>query len=175
MFVPPKKTIGPSQISSILGFNKFCDRETLKDRLLHGYHAEQRECMDFGIRKEGVAKVFYQRYKGCRVISPDFARDPTGMLIGKADGLIGTDGGVEFKCHPDKDPLNGVPNYYLCQVVAYMWLYRRSWWDFVSCGFEGDQLTKCNITRIHWKNHKATWENEWYPQIMSFMGDLRSP
>lgn len=187
MFIPPKKCIGPSQLSSVLGFNKFLDRETLKKRLQHGYiddrSAAERSCMDFGIRKEEIARTFYQRWLrkermslngDLRVLPADFARDGTRRLVGKADGLVGTDGGVEFKCHLDKDPLKTIPNYYLCQIVAYMWLYRRQWWDFVSCGFQGDQLTKCNITRIYWKNHRSTWENEWYPQIELFIHETWS-
>lgn len=173
-FISAKKCVGPSKIASILGYDRWCNRETLKNRLENGYWSENKECLTFGNDKEPIARMFYEKYKNCRVSEAPFERDKTRRLVGKSDGLIGTDGGLEIKCHFNGKTLKSIPDYYMTQVVAYMFLYKRTWWDFMSCAFTDDgKLRKCNITRVYWKNHKDTWFREWYPEILKFIEEVK--
>lgn len=172
-FIQPKKCVGPSQLSSILGFNKWCDRSTLKKKLEEGYWDDSNERTDFGCQNESVVRAFYERYKKVTVQEAPFVRGCNGRLVGKGDGLVGTDGGLEIKCHFTGDVLDTIPPYYMIQIVAYMFLYKRSWWDFMSCSFQDGKLKKCKIIRVYWKNHMRTWENEWYPAIVTFIREVK--
>jgi len=171
--IPPKKCVGPSNISSILGYNKWCSKETLKTNIEQGYYDTPNENMLFGIQHEAVCRKFYEKYKKIKVADPPFVRACNNRLIGKADGLISNDGGLEIKCHNNKDALQEIPLYYMCQIVAYMYLYQRPWWDFMSCSFENGKLKKCHIRRVYWKNHKDTWEQQWLPQIVEFINSVK--
>lgn len=171
-FIQPKRCIGPSKISSILGYNRWLSREQLKHQLENGYWEHFNTRIDFGNRNENVARVFYQKHKETKVQDAPFRSEIGGRFVGKADGLIGKDGGLEIKCHKDRDVLDQIPNYYMVQIVAYMYLYKRDWWDFMSCSFRDGKLKRCKITRIYWKNHYVTWEREWLPQIKQFIKDV---
>lgn len=170
----PKKCVGPSQLSSIVGLNKWCDRETLKKRLECGFTEQRPDCLEFGNRNEPIVRRFYERKKGVTVLEAPFVKAFNWRLIGKGDGLIGRDGGLEIKCHTNGSTLDSVPPYYLIQIVAYMYLYRRPWWDFVSASFtEEGRLKQCRIIRVYWKNHSLTWFNEWLPEIIKFINEVK--
>ena len=176
-WVPPKRCIGPSQIGTVLGLNKWKDAATLKHELENGYYQVIRPCMTFGIEKESTAVRFYTKQTSNKVTKANFKRAISCRLIGIADGLIGSDGGLEVKCHMNGRVLDKIPDNYLVQVVAYMFLYKRSWWHFMSCGFDCSNLSKphlvkCHIHKIYWKNHSNRWYKEWYPQIKKFINDV---
>lgn len=147
----------------VLGISeRFCTSALLKNRLEKGYMQEvPTDAMQFGIDNEQIARYFYQKYRKVNVKKADFVRgvcvNGKCRLVGIADGLIGTDGGIEIKCHMNKDVCHTIPSYYMTQVVAYMFLYKRQWWDFVSCSFIDGKLKKCKIIRVYWKNHRDTW------------------
>lgn len=183
-FIPAKKCIGPSQLSSVLGYNKWCSREELQKRLETGFWDTITDRMEFGIQYESVAVKFYEKYKKCIVKEAGFVKDgANSRFVGKADGLIDVPlvlnglslgcGGLEIKCHKDGSILEEIPQYYLVQVVAYMFLYQREWWDFMTCGFVNNRLKKCKITRIYWKDYKDQWHKQWYPQIIDFIKNVR--
>jgi predicted phage-related endonuclease len=174
--VYPKKHVGASQVGTILGFNRWKDANTLKSELKNGYTQQVKECMNFGKKYEPVALRFYQRHTKTKIQKAGYKRDKTRKLIGIADGLIDDEGGLEIKCHMNGKVLEKIPDNYLAQVVTYMFLYNRTWWDFMSCAFdttgEKTKLMKCHIQRIYWKNHKDKWLKDWYPKILDFTSDL---
>lgn len=186
-FIGPKKTIGASQVGSILGLNYWCSKEQLKDKLTNGYTLEPNVFCNFGNNNEPTARCFYEHYKKIKVKKANYVKDSQCLKFsGVADGLIGNNGGLEIKCHRNSynddgsikkiaTTLKDVPSNYLSQMVAYMYLYKRSWWDFMSCVFneETNQLRSVKIHRIYWKNHKQTWETQWYPQIIEFVKEIQ--
>lgn len=174
VFVKPKRCIGPSQLSSILGYSdRLCTSKQLKENLENGFWKETTERMAFGIRNEAVGITVYEKHKQLKVTPAGFKNALNGRLVGKADGLIGEDGGLEIKCHMDREPLQKIPCYYLVQIVAYLYMYKREWWDFMSCSFRDGKIKRCKIIRIYWKNHRETWFREWLPQIKSFISSVR--
>jgi hypothetical protein len=176
VFVPPKKCLGPSHITSILGYNKFRDASELKGQLEDGFHRERNTPnTSFGIHNEKIGLIAYSRYKGCKIQKAGYAVDKLcKRFVGRADGLVGDDGGVEIKCHANGTLLKSVPIYYLPQIVAYMYLYDRSWWDLVSCIFDEEgKLSKYKIFRIRWVDYEATWQQEWYPKIRDFIDSIK--
>ncbi len=173
-WVPPKKCIGASQVGTILGINKWKDASTLKNEIENGFYADTNDCMTFGINNESHALKFYKIKTGRKIVKATFKNALSRRLVGIADGLIGDDGGVEIKCHMNNKVLDIVPPHYMAQMVTYMFLYKREWWDFVSCGFSDKSLiTKCHIHRIYWKNHKKKWYDAWYPKIKQFISETK--
>lgn len=178
-FVPPKKCIGPSQLAVVLGISeRFCTRNLLKTRLENGYMQDSpTDAMQFGIDHEQVARNFYQKHHKITVQKANFVRgayfNKNYRLVGIADGLVGSNGGIEIKCHMNKDVCHKIPSYYMTQIVAYMFLYKRQWWDFVSCSFTDGKLKKCKIIRVYWKNHQNTWFQDWYPKIIEFIKSVK--
>ena len=176
-WIPPKKCVGPSQIGAILGLNRWKDAKTLRYELEHGHYQEIKPCMTFGQEHEKTAIEFYTGHTSNKVAKAAFKRAFGGRLVGIADGLIDRYGGLEVKCHMNGRALGNIPDNYLVQVVAYMFLYKRSWWHFMSCGFDcsdetNPKLVKCHIHKIYWKNHSDKWYNDWYPQIKKFINDV---
>ena len=171
-WVPPKKNIGPSQFAAALGLNKFLDSSTLRHRLEKGYISDPLPCLEFGKQHEKLAKYYYQKLSGNRIKPSKFVKDQhCPHIIGICDGLIGSDGGIEIKCHYGKEfPLKTVPIYYLIQVAGYLYLYDRKWWDFMSCCFSpSGELMTCRIIRVNWDDIKDAWNDEWYPAIVDFV------
>lgn len=94
--------------------------------------------MQWGVEQEQYARAAYEVSKGLIVDQTGFVVHPTMHFAGGSpDGLIGDDGGVEIKC-PEitthiKWMLAGqVPEEHREQMVFYMAITGRKWWDFVS-------------------------------------------
>lgn len=179
VFVGPKRCVGPSQISSILGYNRYLSAAELKSNLESGYMRERdTPATRYGKKYEKLALTIYQKYRKHRVIKPHFGVDPLcSRFVGMCDGLVSSEdgdlGGVEIKCHYSGKILESIPSYYMVQIVAYMYLYKRKWWDLVSCSFdENGKRTGYKIFRVHWGNHEMTWNKEWYPKIMKFISNV---
>ncbi|HEX6926796.1 MAG TPA: YqaJ viral recombinase family protein [Longimicrobiaceae bacterium] len=90
---------------------------------------------DRGREMEGEARAFYEMQFDVDVVRVGFVLREDGRVGGSPDGLIGTDGGVDFKCpalhthigymlEPDKLAAD-----YRAQVQGYMYLTGRAWWD----------------------------------------------
>ena len=136
--VSPKQYLGASQFAAALGLNCFLSSNDLKSRLEKGYEWEGSPSVVFGHQKEKVAKYFYQKITGNKIQRANFVKDQNcSRLVGICDGLIDQVGGVEIKCHYQKEhPYKSIPIYYLIQIAGYLHLYNRSWWDFMSCCFD---------------------------------------
>lgn len=90
------------------------------------------------IDTEQFARAAYELECNATVDSPNFAVHPRIPRFGaSADGLVGEDGMVEFKCPATATHLayilNGVtPAEYQPQMLSEMACYERQWCDFVS-------------------------------------------
>lgn len=179
-YIPPRQNIGPSKYATILGYNKFQTPEELQAELENGVIiGESNAAINLGINKENTVRKLYETIRGVKVTEANWIRK--GRILGKADGLT-DDGGVEIKCHYGRtSPLTEVPIYYLVQIVGYMHLYKRKWWDLISCCFNttaSDTTTdraigNYRIHRIYWETYKSAWEDFWYPQILDFIKSVK--
>ncbi len=94
--------------------------------------------MQWGIDNEPLARLTYELKTGYQVEESDFITSEVLPDSGVSpDGLIGIDGGVEFKCpetatHIETLTSKKVPSKYMEQVDGCMWVTGRKWWDFVS-------------------------------------------
>jgi len=99
---------------------------------------------DWGNTYESEAMLAYERETFREIKSTGFLEySGDNELLrkyvgGSPDGLIGEDGGVEFKCphkseiHVETAITKKVPAEYYPQVQGGLWLSDRKWWDFVS-------------------------------------------
>lgn len=109
-----------------------------------------------GHELEPMAREHHEYHAGVTVTPCGFVTDDDGVFGASADGLIGDDGGAEYKClvsperlretilHHDIEP-------YLDQVYGGMWLTGRAYWDFcIYCPAlapVGRELTRWRIQR----------------------------
>jgi len=169
-YKPPRKNIGPSQFATILEYSSFQTPGELKHELEEGSIREVCAAQTFGIEKEGAARKYYEKIRACKVIKSPWVRQ--GRILGKGDGMVGEDGGLEIKCHWGRSyPLNEVPLYYMTQIVGYLWLYKREWWDLMSCCYDKEtgKISSHRIHRVYWKDWENVWNQTWLPRIESFI------
>lgn len=94
--------------------------------------------MQWGTDMEPLARAAYEDAKDVIVDTVGFATHPTVKRFGASpDGLIGTDGLVEFKCPLTATHITWflegkVPEDYQPQMLAEMACTERQWCDFVS-------------------------------------------
>ena len=93
--------------------------------------------MLYGIDTEPLARMAYEAATGRMVEQVGFIHHQTIKLVGGSpDGLLGADGGVEFKCPQPAEHirilLTDEIDDYLPQIQGLMWIKARQWWDFVS-------------------------------------------
>lgn len=167
VYIKPKTQLGPSKFASILGLNSFETAKQLSDKLSNGYWMPDRSlALKHGIQLESTALEWYSKLMNTPVKKANWLRrlpvNGRTRICGIADGLIGADGGVEIKCHYTGKMCNGVPDWYLPQVLGYLFLYDRKWWDFMSCVFDDqNKLIKCCITRVYREDHHDRWKKWW--------------
>jgi hypothetical protein len=173
-FVKPRQNIGPSHYSTILGYNRYKTSELLKEEIEKGYWIkEHNPALEFGLQNEILARQFYEELTSKKVKPAGWIR--LGRILGKADGLIDNDGGLEIKCHYGRTaPLHRVPIYYLVQLLGYMHLYRRTWWDLLSCVFDDNgKVIAHRIHRVEWKDWMNSWNEFWFPQINDYVTNIK--
>lgn len=86
---------------------------------------------------EDQARKMYELITGNTVTEVGFCLSDCRTYGASPDGLIGTDGGVEIKCHDGKKHAlcliqDKIPAEHLPQVHGGMLVTGRPWWDFVS-------------------------------------------
>jgi hypothetical protein len=96
------------------------------------------EAILWGAKTEAFAREAYTVRTGLQIDKVGFMDHPTVPMSGcSPDGLVGPNGGVEFKCpntatHKETVRLGKVPNQHLPQIKWNMACTLRPWWDFVS-------------------------------------------
>lgn len=95
------------------------------------------DAMQAGIENEALARMAYEAATGAMVEQVGFLHHPTIKWVGGSpDGLVGTDGGVEFKCPQPAEHIRILLtkdiSAYLPQIHGLMWIKGRQYWDFVS-------------------------------------------
>lgn len=93
--------------------------------------------MKWGRDHEDEGKAAYSFLHDVEVIEAPFIPHPELMAGCSPDGLIGLDGGCEFKCPANSTVhlntwLNGMPKEHMAQIQGCMWGTDREWWDFCS-------------------------------------------
>jgi hypothetical protein len=88
-----------------------------------------------GVEMEPAARFAHELTIGGLVMPCGFVTTDDGRFGASADGLIGDQGGAEYKClvSPEKLRdvyLTGDISDYLDQVHGGMWITGREWWDF---------------------------------------------
>ena len=95
------------------------------------------EWMQRGTELEPEARATYEFIHGVDVKEVGFILDDSGEFGCSPDGLVGDDGGVEFKCPAPKNHIawsrKGVcPSKHYAQVQGCLYITGREWWDFMS-------------------------------------------
>lgn len=95
------------------------------------------EWMQRGTELEPEARSTYEFMNGVAVQEVGFILDDSGEFGCSPDGLVGEDGGVEFKCPTPTNHIKwsrqGVcPSKHYAQVQGCMYITGRKWWDFMS-------------------------------------------
>ena len=95
------------------------------------------EWMQRGTELEPEARATYEFIHGVDVEEVGFILDDSGEFGCSPDGLVGEDGGVEFKCPAPKNHIawsrKGVcPSKHYAQVQGCLYITGREWWDFMS-------------------------------------------
>lgn len=88
-----------------------------------------------GHELEPAARMEHEIQTGLIVQRAGFVLTDDRLFGGSADGLIGEDGGSEYKCLVSPEALRDVLidhdfSKYIDQVQGCMWLTGRKWWDF---------------------------------------------
>jgi hypothetical protein len=97
-----------------------------------GRHTER------GQQQEPWARIAYEAQTGALVEEVGFIPHVDGLMAGcSPDGLVGDDGGAEFKSVIPTVQLDtllreGMPPEHKAQVQGNLWITGRAWWDFVS-------------------------------------------
>lgn len=88
-----------------------------------------------GHELEPQARAAHEEHAGVIVSPAGFVTTDDGLFGASADGLIGADGGAEYKCLVSPERLrdtlltNDISEY-MDQVQGGMWVTGRDWWDF---------------------------------------------
>lgn len=91
--------------------------------------------MKRGHELEPAARMEHEIQTGLLVQRAGFVTTEDGKFGASADGLIGDDGGAEYKCLVSPEKLRGIYingdfSDYIDQVQGCLWLTNRKWWHF---------------------------------------------
>lgn len=90
-----------------------------------------------GTEHEAMARLCYEAVADDFVEQVGFCQHEELMVGCSPDGLVGRDGGCEFKCvlpHVQVETIlrGGIPPEHRAQIQGGMWVTGRKWWDFGS-------------------------------------------
>lgn len=91
--------------------------------------------MQRGVEMEPDARAAHEIHAGVTVETCGFVTTDCGRFGASADGLIGHDGGAEYKCLVSPERIRDAILYndiseWMDQVQGGMWITQRAWWDF---------------------------------------------
>lgn len=92
--------------------------------------------MERGLEQEPFARMAYEALTGEPVEIVPFIKHATLMAGCSPDGLVGDDGGAQFKCviptvQIETIQAGGYPSEHRAQIQGELWISGRKWWDFV--------------------------------------------
>jgi hypothetical protein len=93
--------------------------------------------MDRGTEQQPLARDGYEEHTGNLIQEVGFIKHPELAAGCSPDGLVGADGGGEFKCVIPTVQLDTIlsgsyPSEHKAQVQGCLWITGRKWWDFCS-------------------------------------------
>lgn len=109
-----------------------------------------------GHELESAARMEHEIQTGQVVQRAGFVHTEDRLFGASADGLIGDDGGAEYKCLVSPESLmpvllDGDISDYIDQIQGCIWLTGRSWWDYClycpALDSIGRQLTRIRVIR----------------------------
>lgn len=112
------------------------------------------DAMRWGTEKEPEARAAYEFYSDASVELVGFVPHPTIEMSGASpDGLVGTDGLVEFKCpntatHIDTLLSGGIDDKYIKQMQWQMACTGRAWCDWVSYDPRMPENMRLHVERV---------------------------
>lgn len=118
----------------------------------------QNEWMDRGVELEMEAREMYEMQRFCDVDNGGFmSMDRFGA---SSDGLVGEFGMIEiksvkFNTHFERLRLGGVDNKYYWQMLGNLWVYGRTWCDFVSYCPDFPESKQLYVCRVEYNNEEA--------------------
>ena len=106
-----------------------------------------------GQQQEPLARLAYEALMGEPVIVPEFIKHPKIMAGCSPDGLIGKDGGGEFKCVIPTVQLETFlggeyPSEHRAQIQGGMWITGRDWWEFCSYSPDMPEHLRLYVHRV---------------------------
>lgn len=104
-----------------------------------------------GQLQEPFARLAYEAAFGEPIIESGFIKHPTMMAGCSPDGLLGQDGGGEFKCVIPTVQLatwlrGDYPPEHRAQIQGSMWVTGRAWWEF--CSYSPDMPAHLRLYRF---------------------------
>lgn len=104
-----------------------------------------------GTMQEPLARLAYEVATGEPVEQVGFIKHPKLMTGCSPDGLVGTNGGAEFKSVIATTQLEtflggDYPTEHRAQVQGNIWICERDWWDF--CSFSADMPEHLRLYRF---------------------------
>lgn len=174
-FKKPQKMLGPSQVSTVLGYNQFDTIDELRKRMENGYVREIKKNITAGLNDEPRCRSLYEKEYNTHVDRCPFVKDPDCRFGGCGDGLVGMDGGLEIKCQYQLGLHDPVIYFdHKIQAVAYMFLYKRQWWDIMVAKINKDvDSVQVVVERLYWSSYSDIWNNKWYPLIKDFCRSIK--
>jgi hypothetical protein len=171
-FKKARKMVSPSDICTILGKSIFDTPESLKKKMENGYNIKITNKITSGIRHEPKCIALYEKETKNKIIKPKFVKSPINLRFGGiADGLVGSDGGLEIKCQYGKDkPI--LHDSYIYQSIGYLYLYQRKWWDIMVLSIDEHENVNYMLQRIKWEDYENKWNDTWYPKILKFSNSV---
>lgn len=135
--------------------------------------------MDWGNEQEAFARGAYEVRTNCSVSQFGFMlHDTIPFFGGSVDGLVGEDGGTEFKSPDTTTHLRWIcddviPEEHVPQMLSYMSITGRRWWDFVSFDPRPmDPRYHLFIKRLHWDDTQIAWVEDGVKQFLSEVHDV---
>lgn len=135
--------------------------------------------MAWGTDAEPYARGEYEIMTGNTVREVGFVKHPKHLWVGaSSDGLVGSNGGVEFKC-PYNSAVHlqtwseGMPEGHTAQVQGQMWILGLDWTDYVSYdprmqnGGEHLKLFKQRIAR------DQAYINDLEDKVLTFLAEVQ--
>lgn len=154
-----------SNFAAALGLSPYKSRQKLWREITGRETPEQGNANTaWGTENEPNAINWYEIESGNIVVPVGFVLHPTHDFIGVSpDGFVGDDGGIECKC-PVSKMYDGIPDYYLPQVLGFIHVTNRKWCDFVCWTPNEAKIIRMSADAEKWQ----AWEAE----LVQFWNDF---